>query len=432
MAIWKQLLWLIGVILIALIAAAKLSPVTADFLASHGLFAPMRLLGLAQPDTAVKAGAEPSAGQTGTATETPKSGKRDQARKTTVVLQPAGTAVINDKVTALATGAALQSVIVLPKANGTLTEISVASGAHVTQGQVLARLDSEAEQIAREKAKLAADDARRTLERNKALVQSNAAPANQTQAVELASQMADLAVRSADQDLADRVIAAPIAGVLGILKVSVGNAVTPQTQIVTIEDSSALVVNFWLPERLVGQIKVQDDATLVPVARPDVTLGAKISSIDNQIDPASGTFQVQAQVANPDGSLRPGMSFTVSMQFAGQSFVTVNPLSVQWGSAGAYVWRVVAGKVAKVPVRVVQRNTETVLVAGEINAGDAIVTEGLDGLKAGADVQVFGAAEAAADGTGQTSGALPAAQGAVATADTTHKAQGSTAAPSGN
>jgi multidrug efflux pump subunit AcrA (membrane-fusion protein) len=84
------------------------------------------------------------------------------------------------------------------------------------------------------------------------------------------------------------------------------------------------------------------------------------------------------------------MSFTVSMQFAGQSHVTVNPLAVQWGSDGAYVWRVTDGKAEKVPVRIVQRNTETVLVAGEIAQGDSVVTEGIDGLKPGAEVRLSG------------------------------------------
>ena len=81
---------------------------------------------------------------------------------------------------------------------------------------------------------------------------------------------------------------------------------------------------------------------------------------------------------NTDARLQAGMAFTVVMQFVGQSFVMVDPLAVQWGSDGAYVWRYAEGKVEKVPVRIVQRNTETVLVAGEIAAGDSIVTEGLD------------------------------------------------------
>lgn len=383
MPVWKQGLWAISIIVIVTTLAAGLSPSVAGFLAGHGLSAPLRFLGLSADGPEVSA------------PDATNSAQRDAGRAALVALQPVGSAVINDKVTALGTGDALHSVTVLPKANGTLTEISVKSGATVTSGQVIARLDSTAQQIARDRAKLSADDARRTLERNKVLVESSAAPANQTQAVELAAQLADLALRSADQDLADRVIVAPIAGVVGILKVSLGNTVTPQTQIVTIEDSSAIVVNFWLPERLAGQVKVADAVTLVPVARPEETITGQVTSIDNQIDPASGTFQVQSQLANPDASLRPGMAFTISMRFAGQSYATVSPLSVQWGSDGAFVWRVSDGKAEKIAVRVVQRNTDSVLVSGALKPGEMVVTEGLGGLKPGAEVQALDAPDAA-------------------------------------
>lgn len=383
MAVWKQILMSLVVVVVAGVIGLKLSPSAAGYLASHGFAGPMARLGL-MPAPASDAG-------------TPGAKGGRPSHKAVVVLQPAGSAVINDKVTALGTGAALQEVTVLPKSSGTLTDVLVQSGARVTAGQVIARLDSTVEEIARDKAKLALEDAQRTMERNKALLQNDATPASQVQAVELAAKVAVLSLRSAEQDLADRSITAPISGVLGIIQVTPGNAVTAQTPIVTIEDSSALLVNFWLPERLSGQVKTGDSAVLVPVARPELTLTAVVSSIDNRIDPNSGTFQVQARVANPDGSLQAGMAFTVALKFAGQTYVTVNPLAVQWGSSGAYVWRVVDGKADQVPVRIVQRNTENVLVAGEISAGDAIVTEGLDGLKPGAEVQVFGADAASAD-----------------------------------
>lgn len=384
MSFWKQLILALVLIVVAGYAGLKLSPGAAAFLASHGMAGPMAALGL----NGEAAEAPPAAGASA-------AGGSGKGRIAKVRVRAAGQQVINDKVTALGTSAALQSVMVMPKASGTLTEILVQSGAHVEAGQLIARLDSTVQEIARDKARLAVDDANRTVERNHALVQSNAAPATQTQAVELAAQLAVLNLRAAEQDLADRSILAPISGVVGILKINPGNAVTAQTELVSIEDSSALVVNFWLPERLVGMVKVGADAALVPVAHPDQTLAARVSSIDNQIDPASGTFQVQAEVANRDGNLQPGMGCTVLMTFPGQTFVTVDPLSVQWGSDGAYVWRVTPAegdenKVDKVMVRIMQRNTESVLVAGPLKAGDALVTEGLDGLKPGAKVQVAG------------------------------------------
>lgn len=399
MSFWKQLVLALVLIVVAGYAGLKLSPGAAGFVASHGFSGPLRALGLLgapAESPAGQAGAGPAAGAA------PAAGA-GKGRVAKVRVREAGQQVINDKVTALGTSAALQSVMVMPKASGTLTEILVQSGAHVEAGQLIARLDSTVQEIARDKARLAVDDANRTVERNHALVQSNAAPATQTQAVELAAQLAVLNLRAAEQDLADRSILAPISGVVGILKINPGNAVTAQTELVSIEDSSALVVNFWLPERLVGKVKVGADAALVPVAHPDQTLSARVSSIDNQIDPASGTFQVQAEVANRDGNLQPGMGCTVLMTFPGESFVTVDPLSVQWGSDGAYVWRVVtdaggAAKVEKIAVRIMQRNTESVLVAGALKPGDVLVTEGLDGLKSGATVQLSG--DHAATGAG--------------------------------
>ena len=50
------------------------------------------------------------------------------------------------------------------------------------------------------------------------------------------------------------------------------------------------------------------------------------------------------------------------MKFPGDTYPAVNPLAIQWGSDGAFVWAVEDGKAKRVPVRIIQRNTETVLV----------------------------------------------------------------------
>ena len=58
---------------------------------------------------------------------------------------------------------------------------------------------------------------------------------------------------------------------------------------------------------------------------------------------------------------------------------------------GAFVWSVVDGRVKQVPVRIVQRNTETVLVEGEIRGGDMVVTEGLQSVRDGDEVRIANA-----------------------------------------
>jgi hypothetical protein len=82
------------------------------------------------------------------------------------------------------------------------------------------------------------------------------------------------------------------------------------------------------------------------------------------------------------------MSFQVTMEFPGDVFPAVDPLAVQWGASGAFVWVVRDGKAVRTDVRVIQRNTDTVLVEAEIFPGDIVVTEGVHAVRNGAPVTI--------------------------------------------
>jgi RND family efflux transporter MFP subunit len=114
-----------------------------------------------------------------------------------------------------------------------------------------------------------------------------------------------------------------------------------------------------------------------------------VSAVDNRIDPESRTLQVQATLPNGDGTIRPGMSFSVSMSFPGQTFAAVDPLSIQWSNEGAYVWKVTDGKVGKGMVEIVQRNSDGVLVNGDVKPGDMVVTQGVLQLQDGLAVRLL-------------------------------------------
>jgi RND family efflux transporter MFP subunit len=475
MKLWKQLLLSLAILAVALVLWIALFPSAVTVLGRMGLAGPVASLqsafGLTQPtgggqksggQGSTQAGAQAGGGQGAPAAAPGQGGKSGvqtaqggaaaggqggaaaggqgggqagggprsgfSRGPALVVVKAATSTILNDRVLALGTGAARQSAPLAPKASGTLTELDVASGDKVAASATIARLDSDAQQIAYDKAKLTSADTQKTLTHDQALVSSGAMPASQLQSVELAASMADLSLRSAKNDLDDRVITAPFAGVVGLVSVNPGIAVTPQTVIATLEDTSSLVIRFALPERLIGAVKPGQSADLVPVARPDLALTATVTAIDAQIDPASGTFQVQAELPNPDGTLVSGMTFAVTLHFPGDPYVAVDPLAIQWGSQGAYVWRLTAdSKVEKVSVRIVQRNTDAVLVAGNVAEGDPIVTEGLDGLRPGAQVQQAGAggkpaADAAAGGQAQGDkppGAAPALAAEAATATAT-------------
>ncbi|MGB3832955.1 MAG: efflux RND transporter periplasmic adaptor subunit [Mesorhizobium sp.] len=371
MAAWKQILFA-AVILVAAVAAwARFFPGAPEILERWGI--DWALASAPKADSAAEAGNAP---------------RQNAAPHAMVVAAPVTSATINDRLQAIGTGRAAATVAVNPYAAGRLIEFQVTSGAHIEAGQVIARLDSETEEIALERAKAQRDDARAKVDRIRALRSSNTATAVQLTDAELELRNAELSVHDAQVALDRRSVVSPISGVVGILPIEAGNYVTNQTAIATIDDRSSILVDFWVPERFAAAVKIGSALTATPLANPKSAFEGTVTAIDNRIDDKSRTLWVQATIANPDDSLRAGMSFQIAMKFPGDTYPAVSPLAVQWGSDGAFVWTVDKGKARRVPVRIIQRNTETVLVDAPIASGDLVVTEGVQAVRDGGDVMI--------------------------------------------
>lgn len=307
---------------------------------------------------------------------------------TLVVVQPAQTGTINTRLTAIGTGRALESVSVTPWSGGMMTKLLVQAGALVKAGQPIAELDAVNEQIANDKADIALQNAQNTLRRMTTLRSTNTVTQVQEVDAQLAVANAKLVSETAALALQRRTVVAPIPGVIGILPVNAGNFVTPQTSIATIDDRSQILIDIWVPERFAPQVKVGLPVSATAIALPGRVFEGKISAVDNAIDEASRTLRVRARIPNPADALRPGMSFEVTLPFPGDAFPSVDPLAIQWGAEGAFVWRVVDGKAERVPVRIIQRNTTSVLVDAQLKAGDVIVTQGVQTVRPGAPVKI--------------------------------------------
>jgi len=310
-------------------------------------------------------------------------------RALVIVTAPVTVATINDRLTAIGEAAAAQSVTVTSPASGTLTELLVAPGDVVQAGTVIARLDADAEEIAARRADLALKDAEATLARTQELAKANAATTVQLTTVQLAADNARLEAENAALALKRRSISTPVGGTVGLFQVTEGNAVTAQSVVTTVVDTSHLLVSFWAPERYADVIRTGLPVAVSAVALAGDAITGEVTALDNRVDSTSRTLQVQARIPNADGRLRPGMSFSVAMNFAGETFPSVDPLAIQWSSEGAYVWGYADGKVERVPVHIIQRNSDGVLVQGALAAGDEVVTQGVQQLTAGASVRLL-------------------------------------------
>ena len=318
-----------------------------------------------------------------------------------VVLREVTEAVTNDRLSALATALARASVSVVPLSPGVLDAVLVDSGDTVARGDVLARLDDDEESIVRDRAARTLKDATTDLERLESLFASRTSTEVELDAARAAHDSARLDLRDARLRLSRRAIKAPIDGRIGIVPVDPGNYVTTQTPVATIDDRYELVLEFWVPERFAGVLQRGQRVSVKPSADPGRRMVGKVSAIGSRVDIDSRTLAVRARVDNRDDRLRPGMSFEVSMRFAGNTLAAVDPLAVQWDSSGAFVYRVLDGKAVREPIRIVERNAESVLVNAALEPGDAVVIEGILSLRPGADVQVMNAGPG---GDGETPG----------------------------
>lgn len=379
MAFWKQLLVSLVVLTVAAGLWVRFFPGAPALLANWGLdWIPVAT-------AEAPAGDRPGGGSGGPGREAPL-----------VIAEPVVMATINDRLTAIGTGRASNSVVVTPFSSGRLVEVPVTSGSVVAAGDIVARLDAEAEEIAVDRARIALDDARARQERIASLRNSNAATNVQVTEAELAVRNAELALRDAELSLGRRSIVAPIDGVVGIIPVSRGNYVTNQTEIATIDDRSRILVDFAVPERFSPALAIGEELEATSAARPGEVFQGSVHAIDNRIDATSRTLRVQGLITNPGDRLRAGMSFRVEMKFPGDRFPAVNPLAIQWGTEGAFIWTVMEGTARRLPVRIVQRNTDSVLVDAPLEAGVMVVTEGIHVVRDGAPVSISGAEPAPA------------------------------------
>ena len=368
-----QLVLMVGLLGGALVAWAVWVPASHSLLERFGVLERMEALGVPVERGAASVGpSRPGAG--------------GPPRAAAVVAGAVEERTMRDRLAAIGTGEALRSVSLVPEVSGRLAEIAVTAGQYVEAGTVLARLDTAAEEIARDRAALQLEQAQATAARLERLQASGTATEVQIRDAALAVQTAQLAVRQAEFELSRRQVVAPFSGWIGLVEVEVGGAVNASTPIVRLDDRSVIVVDFRVPERFVGRIAVGDTLDLSPLAQPDTRLEGRVLAVDNRVDQASRSLRVQAEIANAGDLLRPGMAFGIEMIFTGRDYPAVPALAIQWGNEGAFVWMIRDGRVAREPVRILQRGEGLVLVQGNIAPGEQVVLEGVQMLRPGSQV----------------------------------------------
>lgn len=322
-----------------------------------------------------------------------------------VLVQPLAIDRTRTRVEAVGTSRAIRSIELHPATSGEVEAVHFEPGQKVSSGDVLVELDRRDEVLAVELARVRLADAERLYERYQRSSASGAVLPTEVDAAGTAVQSARIELQRAQVALDYRTIRAPFDGYVDITEVYPGDRINPDTLITTLDDRSALLVSFDVPELLISDLKPGADVNLSTWNDRDRTFTGKVVEIASRIDPQTRTFVARATVDNVGDDLRPGMSFRVSINVEGAAHPVVPETAVQWGADGAYIWRVEDGKARREAVRIVQRQQGRVLIDADVGEGELIVVEGIQRMRDGIDITYDGASLAGSGGGGDSAAA---------------------------
>ncbi|RRS05296.1 efflux RND transporter periplasmic adaptor subunit [Aquabacterium soli] len=313
---------------------------------------------------------------------------------------------------------ALQQVLVRPQIEGVLTEVLFKEGQPVTRGQVLARLDDRSlraqvdqaqADVNRLKAQL--QIAQLDLKRYEGLAAQAAVSTQQLdQQVALVAELRaqvqsqEAAANAARVQLSYATITSPVAGRAGLRQVDVGNLVRPTDAngLVSVVQTQPVAVIFSVPQGRLGEVRQavkQSAPARVQIADQEqgtLLAEGRLTTVDNRVDPASGSLKLKAEVPNVKEELWPGQFVAVTLRTGTLDQALVVPTqALQRGLKDAtFVWRVRDNVAEMVPVKVRWQDDQRAVIASGIAAGDAVVVDGQSRLKPKATVKVLPAAAA--------------------------------------
>jgi membrane fusion protein, multidrug efflux system len=327
---------------------------------------------------------------------------------------PVGVATVQQRdfpvyLTGLGSVLAFNTVALKSRIDGQIMQVNFQEGQDVREGELLIQIDPRPYQVAlataqanlqRDEAQL--QNAKVQYERMKALYAGGVIAKQDLDTQEasfgqyegtIAADKA--AIDSAKLNLVYTRITSPINGRIGLRQVDIGNYVqaSSTTPMVVITQMHPIAIVFTLPEdqlQAVRQRMKQGTLEVNVYSRDDQTKlsTGKLLTIDNQIDPTTGTAKLKAVFENPDNNLWPNQFVNVHLLLeTRKDAITMPAAAIQRGPQGTFTYLVDSKNTVQMkPVQIALTQGNVVVVGSGVDPGDRVVTDGQEKLQAGTRV----------------------------------------------
>ena len=216
-----------------------------------------------------------------------------------------------DRIEAIGTLRSNESLIITAKVTETVRALHFEDGARVEEGAVLAELTSDEEAAQLAEARSTHAEASQQYDRVQKLFAEGTVSRSQLDRATADRDAARARVEALEARLADRLIRAPFAGVLGFREVSPGTLLQPGDTITTLDDVSVMKLDFSVPEVFLSTLRPGLEVLARSAAYPDRSFEGRVRTVESRVDPVTRAVTVRAELANPGELLRPGMLLTV-------------------------------------------------------------------------------------------------------------------------
>ncbi len=315
---------------------------------------------------------------------------QDSNKAVPVVAVEARLLAFRDRVEALGTLRANESVTITAVVADKISSINFQDGDRVDKGQILAEMVTTEERALLDEARSTMEEARAQFERTESLTSRRLTPETVLDQKRRDFHTAKARLAATEARLSDRILRAPFAGRIGLRLVSVGALVAPGDIIARLEDDSVMKLDFSVPSTFISTLKPGLEILATARGYDGESFPGTVASIDNRVDEITRTIRVRAMLPNSDRRLVPGVLMNIELFKNPREAVAIKEEGLVPIGTDTYVFVVDQDKkvVERRRIQTGSRRPGLVEITTGLKPGELVITDGTIKLRPGAAIEL--------------------------------------------